>query len=135
MPWTDDYIGLPFCCDGRSRAGLDCGGLVILVYREQLGIEIPAHLGALVDLSPFGLRKASAEIKAELAKWVPVAKEDIRPFDVLSFRRGSIESCHVGIACSRTHMLHITRGIDACMEPFTGPQWRHKLSGAFRYDR
>ena len=131
MNWTDQYIGIPFLCDGRTRSGLDCGGLAMLAYREQLGIALPDYLGTLTDLSEVGLKRASANISAELSRWVPVSIA--QPFDIISFRKSAIESCHVGIACSRTEMLHIIYGINACVEEFTGLKWGRKISGIYRY--
>ena len=36
--WVADYVGLPWEPYGRTRAGVDCWGLVRLVYEERLGI-------------------------------------------------------------------------------------------------
>ena len=48
--WVNDYIGIPYLWGGRSRQGLDCYGLVVLVYREQYGIELPDWVGSQMDL-------------------------------------------------------------------------------------
>jgi cell wall-associated NlpC family hydrolase len=39
--WTTRYVGLPYRAGGRERDGLDCWGLIRLIYREQLGIDLP----------------------------------------------------------------------------------------------
>jgi cell wall-associated NlpC family hydrolase len=40
--WAAQYVGLPFRDKGRARTGLDCYGLVVLVLREQFGVEVPS---------------------------------------------------------------------------------------------
>jgi len=39
--WINDYVGVPFAPNGRTRAGWDCWGLVAAVYREQRGVALP----------------------------------------------------------------------------------------------
>src|SRR5262249_15997138 len=41
--WIAGYVGLPFRSLGRDRDGLDCWGLVHLVYREVFRLEVPAY--------------------------------------------------------------------------------------------
>ena len=39
--WARRYVGTPHRWHGRDRDGLDCYGLVMLVYEEQYGIRLP----------------------------------------------------------------------------------------------
>src|SRR4029077_19729927 len=39
--WINDYVGVPYRHNGRDRAGWDCWGLVLAVYRDMLGLELP----------------------------------------------------------------------------------------------
>lgn len=39
--WATKYVGLPYCLGGRERDGVDCWGLVRLVYREERGVLLP----------------------------------------------------------------------------------------------
>lgn len=34
------YIGIPWVAGGRSESAADCWGLVMLVYRNELGLEL-----------------------------------------------------------------------------------------------
>ena len=42
----DRYVGIPYADKGRETGNgdaLDCWGLLVKVYREQLGIELPSY--------------------------------------------------------------------------------------------
>lgn len=41
LAWINDYVGVPYRHNGRDRAGWDCWGLVLAVYRDMLGLELP----------------------------------------------------------------------------------------------
>lgn len=48
--WLNEYIGIPYVGEGRSRDGLDCYGLVLLIYKDHFGIELPDWSGVHFDL-------------------------------------------------------------------------------------
>lgn len=39
--WIDDHLGLKYKFLGRDLGGVDCLGLVVLFYRDMLGVELP----------------------------------------------------------------------------------------------
>jgi cell wall-associated NlpC family hydrolase len=39
--WLNDYIGIPYVIGGRGWSGVDCYGLVKLVYENEYGEELP----------------------------------------------------------------------------------------------
>ena len=43
LEWINGYIGVPYKPNGRDRDGWDCWGLVLAVYRERLGLELPNY--------------------------------------------------------------------------------------------
>lgn len=60
LAWVNDYVGVPFVENGRTRDGWDCWGLVLAVYRDRLGLELPDYrwsppYGPLEKLAAFGV--------------------------------------------------------------------------------
>lgn len=41
MHWVQDFVGIPYEQLGRSTIGIDCWGLVSLVYKARLAIALP----------------------------------------------------------------------------------------------
>lgn len=45
--WSTRYIGLPYSIGGRDRDGVDCWGLLCLVYQNEQGIRLPELPGVV----------------------------------------------------------------------------------------
>lgn len=103
--WTRDYLGLRYAARGRSREGIDCWGLVCLVYREQLGVELPSYDDEKVSAEE--KHEAEALFRGEMGKWSDVPAEEAREFDVLWMRDPHHRlATHVGIVVRPGLMLH-----------------------------
>jgi cell wall-associated NlpC family hydrolase len=128
--WTDAYIGIPFKREGHDRNGLDCWRLIVLIYKERLGIELPSYKDAYSERSRESLCEVARLMREERTKWQKVF--DPRPFDIVHLRVGDLAH-HVGIVIDRSRMLHIMEGINSMIEEFTGIYWRDRIEGFFRY--
>lgn len=127
MIWAADYVGLPYLKYGRDKSGLDCWGLVRLVYREQRKTE-------LESLSEFYQADARSDFFARVnetfektaKKW---RKVDIpQAFDIAAFHmHGMIR--HVGIVIDEKAMLHVEDKKGACIER----HGRRDLYGYYRH--
>jgi len=129
---TDTYIGIPFKKNGFDRSGCDCWRLVIMVYRDELGIDLPGFDGIYVDETLASLKKVTRHIRETKEQWKKVTKP--KTFDVILLRTGSMVY-HVGVVVGKRTMLHVTEGIDSTIEEFTGIQWKDKIEGFYRYAR
>lgn len=111
-----NYIGIPFLKNGNDREGCDCWKLIVMVYREQLGIDLPDYAEIFVDDSLASLRRVARTMKEERLKWRQV--QTPIPYDVILLRIDGLV-CHAGLVIDRRRMLHIMDGTDSTVEEFT----------------
>ena len=130
-PWARQYFGIPFKPHGRDRGGLDCWGLLRLVYMDQFGIDLPS----------FSERYASTEdekelgrlISGELGPWRPVTGGEELPGDGVLLRVKG-EPMHVGVVIGGGFMMHVMRGMDVARERYQSRGWRKRVLGFYRHE-
>lgn len=124
------YVGLKYESRGRTREGVDCWGLVKLVYLETYSIALPSYAADYVDSAE--AEETSRVISENRGDWIEVdqpAEGDV----VLLTLQGS--PTHVGIYLDGGRMLHVRRGVDACVESLDSLVWRPRIVGYFRHCR
>ena len=127
--WTDEYIGLPFLHDGRDRNGLDCWGLVQLVYRERLGIELPTYGGVYKDTSPQTMREIGIVMDRERDRWVAVSQP--KDYDIVLLKIAGKLPTHVGVVSGK-FFLHIMSGMETVIERIDNLLWAYRIAGFYR---
>lgn len=84
-----DWKDVPYRWGGLSRKGLDCSGLVYLIYRNQFGVELP--------------RTTVGQVK----RGRHVNRSSLRAGDLLFFKTGKNLN-HVGIYVENNQFLHVS---------------------------
>lgn len=128
--WAAHYIGVPFRVGGRDLNGVDCYGLVRLIYQLERQIVLPE-----VD-TPYhetGPHVAPMVQRGTLAgPWEVVADRE-QPFDVLVINEGG-EPCHLGLVLAPGWMLHAARGQGVGVSPHCSPRYRNRIAYRVRYN-
>jgi probable lipoprotein NlpC len=130
MSWSNKYIGIPQADLGRTREGVDCWGLLDVVYREELHISLPDYLDYG---SPDELEEISTLIDGAKHSplWVPVTGPAMA-FDIALFRRGKFSS-HVGIVVRHGLMVHVVGTDQSKLERYDQGRWQHRFDGHWRH--
>lgn len=148
--WTLKYSALPYVAKGRSFAGVDCWGLIWLVFYTELGIDV----GQFGEMKYSRAEEVRENIhntilaKAEELHWEKVAGQvpiegraghfglkwikPVKILDVVLIKFGQFAT-HVGLMCSRTDMLHILEGTKVTIEDITRPTWKGRIYGVYRH--
>ena len=127
--WSNNYIGIPFKYKGRDETGLDCWGLVRLIYKNEYNISLPSFGD---DYSDNDIERISELIAQYKEGWESI--DTPSEGTVVLFKVLGSES-HVGIAISDTHFIHAREGYDSAIEAFNSPYWKRRLVGHFKYSQ
>lgn len=130
--WINDYVGLSFVARGRTRDGIDCYGLVRLIYRDQLGIELPSHLEDYDSLDDHA--KIAAAIAGEEYgfNWKQITVTEGELADIVLLRIHGMP-LHMGFMIDARRMLHAQEHTNSCIESIHSPQWNRRVLGVFRH--
>ena len=125
------YIGIPFKDKGRDRSGLDCWGLLRLIYRDQLKIALPSYTFAYDKTDP-GCGVGHLIEKNISHEWVPVPAGEEKPGDGILLRIQG-EPMHVAVVVGRGEMIHVMKGLDVTVEKYRSNTWKHRVMGFYRH--
>ena len=128
------YMRIPFRDHGRDFLGCDCGGIVWLVYHNELGIDLPDWRDRYSCTTLEYSHELTDTVSTMLGEnGIEVDFQDRRPFDVLAFRIRGAE-IHVGLVVDIDHFMHIWRGrTTVSVERFSSPMWKNAVTGCFRH--
>jgi cell wall-associated NlpC family hydrolase len=130
MKWARPYVGIPDVAKGRTRDGVDCWGLAMLVYREVRGVILPDYASDYPDDRDFAAIGVIAAREKAAPRWRKV--ETPAEFDLGLFTVGSHDS-HIGIYGAPGQMLHAIK--DDCVKVgrYDMPPWADRLVGFYRW--
>lgn len=127
--WWTKYIGIPFVEKGRSDVGVDCWGLVKIIYEKEKGIILPSYEELYETTEDRDILSQTIQSESS-AHWLNPEKP--KEFDVIILDMRGLPM-HVGIVTKDNHMIHCAKGINTAHENFTTMRWRHKVKGFARW--
>jgi len=104
----DKYIGVPFEDRGESLNGADCYGIIRLIYRNELGIEIPSF-----HSSCHSTKAIFSDYIKQISQYWQLSKEP-NLYDVIAMAHDPIHPRvvqHFGVYLGNGKMLHTLESI------------------------
>lgn len=97
------WVGIPWKHQGRNRAGIDCGGLLIMTAK---GLDLPHE-----DTLDYGREPTSTSLMSHLSKMLTKRQNnEILPGTVGIFREGAYP-CHISIFSEKFNSLHVIHAL------------------------
>lgn len=139
MIHTANYIDLPFKPNGRSREGLDCWGLIWLVYKEHFKIELPSFSEFYNEkdvLKRAGMPNIARLIEYNKDNGWTLVSESVderkeQEGDAIWIRIGRYQS-HVGVVIKPGWMLHILEFSKVTTESYRDYFWKNRVKAFYR---
>ena len=98
----------PYRSGGMSRKGVDCSGLVRMIFSQQFGIELPRT------------------VKHQVRMGQKITKKNIQPGNLVFFKTGA-RSRHVGIYLGNHEFLHASAKMGVIVSSLKNPYWAPRL--------
>lgn len=113
------YIGIPYEHQGRSMKGLDCYGLVVLVYKDKLGIELPdvEHYQygkqACEYMEAFYTNDQYEHVSHFHSLWEPVDLSNLEKYDIILFNAyDDVDApTHSGVYLGDDKFIHVMHNL------------------------
>lgn len=129
------YIGLPFVKGGRylkRDGGLDCYGLVALVYEQEKGLLLPDYQGIFLGEGNYEECTSTIYESPTYKDFIEVQNE--KEGDILLFTVGGYP-VHITICIGNNLMLHTTKDTGSVVENYRGLKWKRRYHSAYRYQK
>jgi cell wall-associated NlpC family hydrolase len=121
-----DWLGVPYQHEGRSRTGVDCYGLLIVVAQET-GFPCPVESG-------YGLRPSPRHIRNRLDVYaVRIRFDEISTGDVLWLKYGAQPMHFAIVSCTDPmRIIHSDSVAGKVVEHVLDERWQTMIRGAYR---
>ena len=135
--WSSKYSGIPFVTRGRDAKGLDCWGLIKLIYQQELGIQIEDFSDKYDLVSDADAIEGCALVEKQ--NWIKVGDLNqysppyiAQPFDVVLFNIFG-RPVHVGLVVCPYHFIHSPEDDMSRFERYTDRSWARRVEGFYRH--
>ena len=108
MDQYEKWANTPYRRGGMSRKGIDCSGLVYLIFLQKFGIELPR----------------TVRNQARVGK--KVNKKNMKPGNLVFFKTGT-RSRHVGIYVGNQKFLHVSAKKGVIISTLKNPYWAPRI--------
>jgi cell wall-associated NlpC family hydrolase len=125
--WAYRYVGLEYEEGSWGPDKYDCWGLVALIYREILDLDIIGNMEEYHDK-----HDKLSRFSKYISSWEPVKEPEIGD-GILFLIGGKVPHC--GVYVGDNKMLHSVDGLSSCIQDINHVKWKSRFEGYYRYSK
>jgi len=128
------YIGIPFKYGGRDKNGVDCWGIVVLIYKNELGIE-------LFDMANYDPSiKSSSKFYQSISDFhnlwekIDINTNTLKVYDIILFSLDNENKeipTHIAVYTDFNRIIHCTEYMPVTITRLE--RWLSVAHSAYRY--
>lgn len=127
----ESFIGLPFVDRGRSMEGIDCWGLIMLMYKDMLGIALPDFPISAKDSE--GVINAMGDSVSK-GEWVKVNEPKFGDIIAMALCPRLVRSInHVGMHVGNNRFIHAIMDQRSASCRIDDSYWSKRIKGYYRW--
>lgn len=125
---TLPYLKIPYRHNGDIFDGCDCYGLISLIYREELGIQ----------LTPFKAYDTYKELADDYCinhaedEFFPIEMDELQPYDVLLIQTDRPAPTHITLYIGDGKIIHISAQTRRTQVERLNT-WKDRVRGCYRH--
>jgi len=124
------YNSIPYRWGGCTFKGCDCYGIILLYFREELGIDLLNY--KYKDLTHEDVIDSRMFAENACNEFVKAGLKNIQQYDVVLFRcDGQRFPGHTGVMSGKYKFLHTTKKHGAAVTRLS--LWKDKIYGIYRH--
>ena len=120
------YIGIPYKYHGRTLEGMDCYGLISMIYSRELGIKLPDF-----DYAKHVEVKEVDDLDFFKVGWTKITLEEVKQFDVIAFKNFHLIG-QVGMYLGDGKFIHTAKRTGSVISKLSQERKR-RIIGVYRW--
>lgn len=122
------YLGLPYLNMGRDIKGLDCWGLVMLIFKNEKGFDLP---DTTEDYDTTWSYKGKDYFNDKYSKRFD--RVDTPEYmDIILIKNGKGICNHAGVMLDSKHFIHCAEKAGVVVSNIKDELWKNRIEGFFK---
>ena len=126
------YLIIPFKDRGRDKGGVDCFGLVQLIYQEEFKIQLPSYIETYANEKDKKAICHAINSEKKLSGWLETTTPKFGNLIILNLLGRPL---HLGVMLDENTFIHCMKGKGTIIENTTDISWRNRINGYLKWKK